>query len=169
MSKFTELELRENETLLMSGPANKWQTFGNKGGKLFLTDQRIVFKAHGLNFGSKFDEYTLSEIQTQGNTVNIKTTSNLISFNITFQTKSNEQLSFVVTRSQKDEWIRQITNAITSFARANVEMPINIPEAEAQKITSQIKVVQCEGCGAFVIITSGNAIKCDYCGRPTAG
>lgn len=52
---FKELTLRQNEKLLMSGSANKWETFGSKGGKLFLTDQRIVFQAHGFNFGSKFD------------------------------------------------------------------------------------------------------------------
>ncbi|MBO5439702.1 MAG: PH domain-containing protein [Clostridia bacterium] len=166
---FTELDLRPGERLLMSGAANKWQTVGSKGGKLFLTDQRIVFKAHAINFGSKFDEYELSEIATQGNTVNIKTTSNLISFNITFYTKSGEKLSFVVTRSQKNEWIREITEAITSLARSRVSVPENIPQEEVQKITAQIKAVQCEGCGAFVIATVGNAAKCDYCGRPTVG
>ena len=117
---FKELTLRQNEKLLMSGSANKWETFGSKGGKLFLTDQRIVFQAHGFNFGSKFDEYQLSDIQTQGNTVNIKTTTNLISFNITFYTKYGEELSFVVTRSQKNEWIRQITEAVTSLARSRI-------------------------------------------------
>ncbi len=167
--KFTELSLRQGEKLLMSGAANKWQTVGSKGGKLFLTDQRIVFQAHGFNFGSKFDEYELSDIQTQGNTVNIKTTSNLVSFNITFYTKSGEKLSFVVTRSQKNEWIRQITEAITSLARSIVSVPENTPEAEVQKITAQIKAVQCGGCGAFVIVTVGNASKCDYCGRPAVG
>lgn len=166
---FTELELRPGEKLLMSGVANKWQKVGSKGGKLFLTDQRIVFKAHAINFGSKVDEYELSEIATQGNTVNIKTTSNLISFNITFYTKSGEKLSFVVTRRQKNEWIRQITEAITSLARSRVSVPENIPQEEVQKITTQIKAVQCEGCGAFVIVTVGNAAKCDYCGRPIVG
>ena len=166
---FTELALRQGERLLMSGAANKWQTVGSKGGKLFLTDQRIVFQAHGLNFGSKFDEYELSEIQTQGNTVNIKTTSNIISFNITFYTKSGEKLSFVVKRNQKNEWIRQITEAISTFTCAGISMPENIPQAEISNITARIKGVQCEGCGAFVIVTSGNAVSCDYCGRPTAG
>lgn len=166
---FKELDLRQGERLLMQGSANKWQTIGSKGGNLFLTDQRIVFKAHGFNFGSKFDEYELSDIQMQGNTVNIKTTSNLISFNITFYTKSGEKLSFVVTRSQKDEWIKQITEAITSLARSRVSIPENTPEVEVKKITAAIKAVQCDGCGAFVIVTLGTAAKCDYCGRPTVG
>ncbi len=164
---FTKLELRQGERLLMQGAANKWQVVGSKGGNLFLTDQRIVFMAHALNFGSKFDECELSYIQTQGNIVNIKTTSNLISFNITFYTKAGEKLSFVVTRHQKNEWIRQITEAITSLARSRVSLPENISEVEAQNST-QIRAVQCAGCGAFVIVTVGNAAKCDYCGRPTA-
>lgn len=166
---FTKLELRPGEQLLMSGAANKWQTIGSKGGQLFLTNQRLVFQAHALNFGSKFDEYELSDIQTHGSTVNIKTTSNLVSFNITFYTKFGEKLSFVVTRSQKNEWIKQITEAITSLTRSNISFPDNIPETKAQEITSQIKVVQCEGCSAFVIVTGGNVSKCDYCGRPTVG
>lgn len=96
---FTKLDLYPGETLLMSGGANKWQKFYSKGGWLFLTNKRIVFKAHAINFGSKFDEYYLSEIQMHGNTVNIKVTSNaFISYNISFFTKSGENLSFVVTK-----------------------------------------------------------------------
>lgn len=166
---FTELALRQNEKLLMSGVANKWQIFGSKGGKLFLTDQRIVFKAHALNFGSKFDAYELSNIQSNGNTINIKTTTNLVSFNITFYTKYGEKLSFVVKRSQKNEWIRQITEAVTSLARSNISFPNNMSEENKKKVSAQIKVIQCEGCGAFVIVTTGRVAKCEYCGRPTAG
>lgn len=166
---YTKLDLRPGERLLMSGLANKWQVIGSKGGKLFLTDQRIVFQAHAINFGSKFDEYELSQIQTQGNTVNIKTTSNLISFNISFYTKSYKKLSFVVTRSQKNEWIRKIAESITTLSRSNVSMPENISKAEIETVTAQIKAVQCAGCGAFVIVTLGNTSKCNYCGRPTVG
>jgi hypothetical protein len=166
---FTDLAIRNGEKLLFRGPANKWQKVGSKGGYLFLTDQRIVFQAHAFNFGSKFDEYELTEIQTKGNTVNIRTTSNLISFNISFYTKSGEELSFVVTRSQKDEWIRQITNALTTSVQSNVSLPENISEHDAKKVVSQIKVVQCGGCGAFVIVTTGNVSVCEYCGRPTVG
>ena len=172
----TGFALRQGERLLMSGAANKWQTIGSKGGKLLLTNQRIVFQAHAFNFGSNFDEYELSEIQTQGNTVNIKTTSNLVSFNISFYTKSGEKLSFVVTRSQKNEWIRQITAAVASYDCSAVSVPENISEAEIHKniaqntkrpkIAAQTKVIQCEGCGAFITVTAGSAVKCDYCDRP---
>lgn len=119
--EFTELELKGGEHLLLSGLANKWQRFGNKGGKLFLTDRRLVFKAHAFNFGSKIDEYNLEDIQINGDTVNIKTSSNGIlgicfSFNISFYTKSGEKLSFVVAKSQKNEWIQKITEAVSACA-----------------------------------------------------
>lgn len=134
---------------------------------LFLTDRRIVFQAHAFNFGSKYDEYDLSQIQTNGNTVNIKTTSNWISFNISFYTKFGEKNSFVVTRSQKNEWKRQIRKAVASFVRSRVSVPENIPKEEIPKVTALIDVVQCEGCGAYVIVTAGNVTKCNYCDRPT--
>lgn len=161
-----ELALRQGERLLMSGGANKWSTVGSKGGHLFLTDQRVVFRAHKFNFNSRVYEYELSDIQTRGNTVNIKTSSNLISFNIEFYTKSGEKLSFVVTRRQKNEWIEQITKAITTLARSKVIVPENIPQEEVNNSCNQIKAIQCVGCGAFVIVTEGVVSKCDYCGRP---
>ena len=42
-------------------------------------------------------------------------------------------------------------------------------EENKKKVSAQIKVIQCEGCGAFVIVTTGRVAKCEYCGRPTAG
>ena len=111
----------------------------------------------------------MSNIQSNGNTINIKTTTNLVSFNITFYTKYGEKLSFVVKRSQKNEWIRQITEAVTSLARSNISFPNNMSEENKKKVSAQIKVIQCEGCGAFVIVTTGRVAKCEYCGRPTAG
>ncbi len=163
---FTELELQSGEKLLLQGAANKWQRVGSKGGMLFLTNQRLVFKAHALNFGSKVDSYELSEIETEGNTLNIKVSSNLISFNIKLKTKSGEEISFVVTRKQKDAWIDGIIDAVTSYAQQGISFPEDISENERQIITTQIRAVLCEGCGAVVIVKNGTASKCDYCGRP---
>ena len=165
---FKELELRSGEKLLLEGAASKWQKIGSKGGKLFLTNQRIVFKAHGFNFGSKIDEYELSQINAKNNTFEIFTSSNLASTNITFHTNNGEKLSFVVTNKQKNMWIEQISNAIKDFSFNEISMPTNIPETKKEEIKSQIKVVQCQGCGACVVIYNQLAF-CEYCGRPTVG
>ncbi len=166
---FTELELRPGEKLLMSGAANRWQAVGSKGGKLFVTTQRIVFKAHALNFGSKIDAYELSEIETRGNTIHIATSSNLISFNIMFYTVRGEKLEFVVTRAQRDAWMRTIAEALTIYARTRIAMPSNTPVQEVNRVLGQIRAVPCEGCGAVVIAVSGQVCKCEYCGRPMVG
>lgn len=167
---YTELELLPGEQLLMQGPANKWQTFGSKGGKLYLTNQRIVFKAHALNFGSKFDAYHLTDIQVQGNTLHIFTSSNAgFSANITFYTRLGEKLSFVVTNKQRDAWIQGITYAVTAMVRNHISFPQNTPPAYIQQYTSQIRVERCESCGAWVILQPGVVTNCDYCARPYIG
>ncbi len=157
---FKDLELRENEEILISGAANKWQTVGSKGGKLFLTNQRLIFKAHGFNFGSKVDEYELTEIESSNNTFNIKVTSNLVSFTITFYTNKNEKLSFVVTRKQKDQWVLKISEAIKGVVLKNVDDNLK------EEASSKIKVIKCDSCGAFVVVTLGSVVHCDYCRRP---
>jgi len=43
------IELRNNETLIKQGAANHWQGWEAVGGRLFLTDQRLVFKSHSFN------------------------------------------------------------------------------------------------------------------------
>lgn len=43
------IELRNNENLIKQGAANHWQGWEAVGGRLFLTDQRLVFKSHSFN------------------------------------------------------------------------------------------------------------------------
>ncbi len=164
-----QLELKDNEILFISGPANKKQTFGTKGGTLYLTSQRIVFVAHGLNFGSKYDEYYLDQIELKGNTVNIKTSNLGISFYISFVAKTREELGFVVTKKQKDEWIYYITEAVKEYATSRVTVSEGITEVQAveikEDIRKKIRVSQCNGCAAFVIVNGVDAVKCDYCGK----
>ena len=163
------LDLKNNEQLIFDGVANKWQTFGSKGGKLFLTNQRLVFIAHVLNFGSKFDEILLSDVVTSGNTFKFKTSSNLVSFNLDIYTKSKGRIGFVVTRKQKDLWIDKIGQAISEFVVGNIVIQTDNTQIlnTTQNIPQpQIKVVNCKHCGAYVVVMGGLA-KCEYCGTPT--
>lgn len=170
---FTSLPLRENEKLLISGAANMWVSETvSLGGKLFLTNQRVVFQAHALNFVEKKNySWELKNIETNGSSFNIKVAPNklmgmLVSYNITFNTTQNETLSFVVTKKQKDEWVQGITNALTENIHSNIQLPPGISSDQASVATSMVKVVQCESCGAFLVVTAGNVTKCEYCDRP---
>lgn len=105
--------LDPGEQILMEGAANKKQFLGvNKGGKLVLTNRRLVFIAHALNLGSKYDEISFSSIAVSGNTINLLLpTPNLIKV-ITKDGRTNE---FVVTGKQKEEWKLKISQAIQIY------------------------------------------------------
>ena len=57
------LELRDNESIIKKKSAN--HLVGNQfvGGKLYLTNQRIVFKSHRLNVNNHQISFELTEIQ----------------------------------------------------------------------------------------------------------
>jgi len=101
--------LNPGESVLMEGSANMQQLLGvNKGGKLILTNQRLVFIAHALNIGSKFDEIPLSAIAVSGNSFNVFVpTPNMIKV----VTTDGSQYQFVVTKKQRDEWVQNIYQA----------------------------------------------------------
>lgn len=162
------MNFRDDEKILMDGSANKLQIFGSKGGKLYLTNQRIIFKAHAFNIGSKLDEYELTDIENNNNTFNIKTTSNIVSFTISFNTKKGENLGFVVTRKQKDMWIKNITSALSEYVQSTVTFPENTPVEIKNNTISKIKVEQCESCAAFVTVMLNSVANCEYCNRPIA-
>lgn len=128
---FTKLKnLLPDEYILMEGLAN-WNTpFISKGGKLFLTNKRIIFKAHWINFGKKYFECYLDEIYVEKNTIPIFVVSNLVSFTISFKTKTGEELSFVVTRGDKDLWISKISEAVLNTVQSNLSVPSELFETE---------------------------------------
>lgn len=46
-----ELQLQEGENIIKRGKANVVTFWQVKGGELLLTNKRIIFSAHGFNFG----------------------------------------------------------------------------------------------------------------------
>ena len=108
--------LNPGEQIQMEGPANKQQFLGiNKGGRLILTNQRLVFLAHALNLGSKFDEIPFSQIAVSGKTLNIFCPSpNMIKV-ITLDGKSHQ---FVVSGKQKAEWLQKISELVQKYKEA---------------------------------------------------
>ncbi len=104
--------LQEGESIIMEGNANMKQALGiTKGGKLYLTNQRLVFKAGKLNFGSKLDEIPLGDIAMTGNKLDIfLPTPNMIKVS----TKGGKTYQFIVTGKQKAEWKEKIENLVNS-------------------------------------------------------
>jgi hypothetical protein len=102
--------LEPGENVIMEGPANKQQFLGiNKGGKLILTDKRLVFIAHALNVGKQFEEIPFSEIAVSGDTLNLFVpTPNMVKI----VTRNGKTHQFVVSGKQKAEWKQKITDTV---------------------------------------------------------
>ncbi len=57
-------ELKQNEKIIKQGAANLQKGFETVGGKLYLTNQRLVFEAHKINIQGGSTEINLSDIQS---------------------------------------------------------------------------------------------------------
>lgn len=118
--------LMPNEQIIMEGAANKRQAGGlaSKGGHLYLTNKRLVFKAHAFNLGSSFDEIPFSKIAFTGNTLNLlMPTPNMIRVNTT----DSKNHGFIVTGKQKEQWKQKISEVVQEY-RNNCEPTISTPQ-----------------------------------------
>ena len=59
-----KIDLAPNETLIREGPANLQRGLETVGGRLLLTDQRLVFSSHGVNVQTGRTEIPLAEIRS---------------------------------------------------------------------------------------------------------
>ena len=96
------LELRDNESIVKKKSAN--HLVGNEfvGGKLYLTNQRVVFKSHRLNINNHQISFELTKIQ---GAVKSKLLNGMIII-----LKDGEKKPFVVWGRKK--WINEINNLI---------------------------------------------------------
>ncbi len=104
------------ERIVFQGAANMQYQKGlasvlgyNKGGKLTLTDRRLVFKAHALNFGQKEYSIPLTAIKTTDKAFHILTpTPNMIQVELV----SGEVYKFVVSGKDKEKWKSMIMECV---------------------------------------------------------
>ena len=97
-----DIELRKNESIIKKKAAN--HLVGNEfvGGKLYLTNQRVVFKSHKLNFNNHQISFELNDIQ---NVVKSQLFNGMIII-----LKNGKEAPFVIWKRKK--WINEITNLI---------------------------------------------------------
>ncbi|MCF7792771.1 MAG: hypothetical protein K9N09_02295 [Candidatus Cloacimonetes bacterium] len=60
--KLIDIELLENEKIILEDTANHIKRMNSAGGKLFLTNKRIIFKSHGANIKTYNLQFQLSDI-----------------------------------------------------------------------------------------------------------
>ena len=105
------IELMENEKIIKKGSANIQRGIEQVGGKLYLTNERIIFKSHKFNFQSGNTEIKLENISS----VNKSWTKflgfiPLVPNSIKLSTKEGSKFRFVINGRSK--WISAINKEI---------------------------------------------------------
>ena len=99
------------ERIIREGPANHFRRFEGVGGRLFLTDQRLVFKSHGLNIQRHELSLPLDEIVDAQPSM----TAWVIRNGLLVTTKGGRRERFVV--EGRDEWAASVMSAVGKRAQ----------------------------------------------------
>jgi len=95
--------LSEGEKIIFEQKANLYQNWWiATGGKLFLTNKRLVFNAHKYNFQTGDTSINLQEI----NNIKEQKTAGLVDNGLRIKTTGNTEFDFVV--DQRSEWIDRL-------------------------------------------------------------
>ncbi len=94
--------LMKNEKIKMDGPASLMKGFEKVGGKLFLTDSRLIFKPHKLNIHRKQINFELEEISE----VMKRKTSNTLDNGVRVTTTDGKNVDFMV--HERDLWLKKL-------------------------------------------------------------
>jgi len=100
--KKIQIELTENENLKYEGPANLFRGIEGVGGKLVLTDKRLIFKSHKMNIQSGETQLLLEDIKE----AIPKKTAKLFQNGIRILNNDGEHFDFVVYK--RNNWLTKI-------------------------------------------------------------
>ncbi len=107
LSKVKTPDLFDNEKIIFEDGANlfrgKWIAVG---GKLFLTEERLIFNSHKYNFQNGQTSIDLRSIKE----INEKKTSGIIDNGMRIITKDNSKFDFVV--NGRNEWVNLIRKKV---------------------------------------------------------
>jgi hypothetical protein len=103
ITQTSKIDTASDETILLETVANHFKGAEGVGGKLYLTNKRMVFKSHKLNIQNHELSISLSAI---GKVDRYKTLG-LINNGLCVTTRDNKKEKFVV--QQIDEWINILT------------------------------------------------------------
>jgi hypothetical protein len=98
----TKMKPEPGETVLFETPANHLKGIKGAGGKLYVTDRRLLFKPHKLNVENHVFELGLTEIKN----VSRYKTLGFVDNGLSIATIDNTTERFVV--EQVDQWIKHL-------------------------------------------------------------
>lgn len=99
-----EINLQPNERIIREGYAVNYLGIIGHSGRLFLTNQRLYFTTHPLNF----KQYNLTILLSEIDTVILKNNLKIFSHGLRIQKKNGHRIRLTVWRRKK--WRKQIMN-----------------------------------------------------------
>jgi hypothetical protein len=98
-------QITDVEETIKVGPASYKKGLANVGGRLTLTDKRLVFKPHALNLGGREQSYPLEDLGA----ILFPNTMFFIPNGLTLVLKDGRRERFVVYA--RKEWLEKIKDA----------------------------------------------------------
>lgn len=102
LTQGTKIDTEPDETVLFETGANHFKGAEGVGGKLYLTNKRLVFKSHQFNFQNHEWSINLSDIDK----VDRYKTLGLVNKGLSVTPAGNKIEKFVV--QQPDKWVSQL-------------------------------------------------------------
>lgn len=96
------IETADNENIIKEGGANHFKGKEGVGGKLVLTDKRLIFKSHKFNIQNHQENIDLGQVQ------NLRTTKTLgiLENGLTLELTTSDRHKFIV--DEPTDWIEKI-------------------------------------------------------------
>lgn len=106
LGKNIKIELAQNEYIEIEGPGNLFRGIEGVGGKLFLTNRKVIFKSHKINIRNGQTDIAYENI-----TELIKRkTAKLIDNGIKIKTNDGKEFEFVV--NEREKWIEKLNEKL---------------------------------------------------------
>jgi hypothetical protein len=98
------IETAHNENIIKEGGANHFMGKEGVGGKLVLTDKRLIFKSHKFNIQNHQDNFDLGQVKKLQATKTLKFLEN----GLTIELTNNDRHKFIV--DEPTDWVEKIMN-----------------------------------------------------------
>jgi hypothetical protein len=107
------LKFLDGEKQIMEGKANKSGWYGSRGGKLILTNQRLLFVDHGFNIRQGGDAISLKDIMSVEPSITFLLVMPIpMPTSIKIRTQSGSVNKYIVTKRKK--WVEEITKVMNT-------------------------------------------------------
>lgn len=99
-------ELTENENIEIEGPANLFRGLEGVGGKLFITNKKLIFNSHKMNIQKGQTDIPYENISE----IIKRKTAKLIDNGIRIKTNDGNEFNFIV--NEREQWIEKLNQKI---------------------------------------------------------